>query len=152
MYKVRTNTKTVVRFVNQNDINDFIEFLDENDISYDPDLEESNYPRFVSIGTSKKYTVGTSKNFDIYLKKGFNSYAYVDSSNNASELCYGNVDNFIEAFFETEEEETGDDEITLNSVPKDVVVALYNKVKALKQSPAKYFVMDDGNGSYKASR
>lgn len=148
MVKLKENTKKVVRFVNSLDINKLVEFLNTNNISYDPDLTDGTPNRFVSFGTSKKYTVGTSQSFDIYIKKGFTSFSYVDS------MADSDVVNTLlgEMFEEIAPVNVVLDEVSLESeVPTEIVRALYTKVKKQKKSPANYFVVSDGNGSYKAT-
>lgn len=148
MIKLKENTKKVVRFVNAVDINKLVEFLDTNNISYDPDLTDGKPNRFVSFGTSKKYTVGTSQSFDIYIKKGFTSFNYVDSMFDSSA-----VHNLLDEIFESiAVANVVLDEVSLDSeVPSEIIRALYTKVKKQKKSPANYFVVSDGNDSYKAT-
>lgn len=148
---VKNNQKVVFRFVNLEDIQTFVDFLEDNDISYDPDLADDSSPRFVSIGTSKNYTVGTSKKQDIYIKKNVTPIYFVDS------LCNSgiSVDTVIENCFEDLVENNVEDEISLEDevtiVPNEIVVALFEKIKSQKKSPKNYFIVGNDNDGFKAT-
>jgi len=148
---VKNNQKVVFRFVNLEDIQKFVNFLDDNDISYDPDLADGTYPRFVSIGTSKKYTVGTSQKQDIYNKKNVTPIYFVDNLCNSGISVETVVENCFEDLVETvvEDEISLEDEVTI--VPNEIVVALFEKIKSQKKSPKNYFIIDDNNGGFKAT-
>jgi|SRR6188508_1296181 len=154
-----TETKVVFRFVNKSDIDSLVDYLDDNEISYDEDLADGTSPRFVSFGTSKKFTVGTSKFFDIYKKKGFTSFSYVDSLNPSAQT----LDNVLSSVFvdntpitvTLDEVNLEDDEEDDNTIypDDDTIIALYNKVKKQKKSPKNYVVVSiEGlEGEFKAT-
>lgn len=151
-----TGTRVVFRFVNKSDIDNLVDYLDNNEISYDEDLADGTSPRFVSFGTSKKFTVGTSKFFDIYKKKGFTSFSYVDSLNPSAQT----LDNVLSSVFidntpvtvTLDEVDLEDDDIDL-SPDDETIIALFNKVKKQKKSPKNYVVVsiEGGNGEFKAT-
>lgn len=138
-----TGTKVVFRFVNQSDIDNLVNYLDDNEISYDEDLADGTSPRFVSFGTSKKFIVGTSKFFDIYKKKGFTSFSYVDSLNPSAQT----LDNVLSSVFvditpiTLDEVSLEDDEDDTTLPDDDTIIALYEKVKKQKKSPRNYVVV-----------